>query len=123
MKTMSRATATMTLLALVVTPLLSCFVPAQLLSAEDHSCCAAMGSQCGSEKMSSPQSCCTSDSDSTQAYAVSGPQSQYRAALPVLAVLAADVEVTPSILFFIATGFESHSPPLSPPETFSILRT
>src|ERR1700686_5460585 len=54
----TRLCAVAALLALLGVPGLSCFVPQQLLGADEKECCRQMGSQCGSKDMSSPQSCC-----------------------------------------------------------------
>ena len=62
MKLRTRLFAVAALLALLGVPGLSCFVPQQLLGADEKECCRQMGSQCGSKDMSSPQSCCKSPS-------------------------------------------------------------
>src|SRR5258706_7257000 len=65
----TRLCAVTALLALLGVPGLSCFVPQQLLGADEQECCRQMGSQCGSKEMSSPQSCCKSPSQqSVQPY-------------------------------------------------------
>jgi len=111
------------LLALLGTPSLSCFVPRQLLNAGENDCCRQMGDQCGSQTMPSSQSCCESPSQVSQPYISSvshtaGPSSAgvVLAILPILQVtLPAIVNLTPAF-------DEFHSPPLSPPETNSVLR-
>src|ERR1700719_5069609 len=73
MKLRPRLFAVAALLALLGVPGLSCFVPQQLLGADEQECCRQMGSQCGSKEMSSPQSCCKSPSQqSVQPYIGSG---------------------------------------------------
>ena len=52
MKLRIRLFAVAALLALLGVPGLSCFVPQQLLGADEKECCRLMGSQCGSKDMS-----------------------------------------------------------------------
>src|SRR5580704_2469464 len=102
------------LLALLGTPSLSCFVPRQLLNADQSDCCRQMGDQCGSNTMPSSQSCCTSPSQVSQPYigSVSHPG-------PVVSVALAILPIVTAPLPLVQTGHsriaEFYSPPLSPP--------
>jgi hypothetical protein len=119
----TRFWAVTTLLVLLVMPGLSCFVPQQLLSASENECCRQMASQCGSQEMSSHQSCCKSPTQqSAQLYIGGGehfqvaPAAAVTAFLPVARtsiVLAADSALTIS---------QFSSPPLSFSEANSVLR-
>jgi hypothetical protein len=119
----TRLCALSALLALLGVPGLSCFVPQQLLGADQEECCRQMGSQCGSKEKSSPQSCCKSSSQqSVQPYIGSVEHSQVAPAAPVAAFFpdqsAPNLQVddsTSTIMMF-------HSPPLSLSETISVLR-
>ena len=111
------------LLALLGTPGLSCFVPRQLLGADQNECCHQMGSQCGSKEMSSSQSCCKSPSQqSVQPYIGSGEHSRI---VPVT-VVAVFLLVEPTQILLVAdsglTITRFLSPPLSLSETNSVLR-
>jgi hypothetical protein len=120
----SRLWAVTALLALLGTPGLSCFVPRQLLGAGEQECCRQMGSQCGSKDMSSPQSCCKSPiQQSAQPY-LSSSVEHFQISPPTAVAAFSPVERTPPL--FVAdsalTVVEFHSPPLSLPETNSVLR-
>jgi hypothetical protein len=110
------------LLALLGTPSLSCFVPRQLLNANDSDCCRQMGDQCGSSTMPSSQSCCTSPTQVSQPYISSVSHQGPSSAGIVLATL----PIAPALLSLAVNGSptiaEFHSPPSSPPEANSVLR-
>jgi hypothetical protein len=119
----TRFCAVAALLALLGTSGLSCFVPHELLGADQSECCRQMGSQCGSKDMSSPQSCCKSPSQqSVQPYLSSGVHPQ----LGPSAVVAAFLPVGPTPNLLVALSIfnitQYHSPPLSLPETTSVIR-
>jgi len=123
MKLRTRFCAVAALLALLGMPGLSCFVPQQLLGADEKECCRQMGSQCGSKEMSSPQSCCKSPSQqSVQPYIGSG---EHLRIVPV-ATVAAFLPVEPTSILLVEdsrlTIAQFHSPPLSLSETNSVLR-
>jgi len=109
------------LLALLGTPSLSCFVPRQLLNADESDCCRQMGDQCGSTKMPSSHSCCESPRQVSQPYISSVSHQGRSSASVVLAIL----PIVPALLPLAVNGSptiaEFHSPPLSPPETNSVL--
>jgi hypothetical protein len=119
----TRFCAVTTLLVLLVMPGLSCFVPQQLLSASENECCRQMGSQCGSQEMSSRQSCCKSPTQqSAQLYIGSGEHFQIAPA----AATAAFLPVAPTGILLDANSVlaiaQFHSPPLSFSEANSVLR-
>jgi hypothetical protein len=119
----TRFCAVTTLLVLLVMPGLSCFVPQQLLSASENECCRQMGSQCGSQEMSSHQSCCKSlAQQSVQLYVGSGEHFQITPASAVTAFL----PVAPTSILLAANSAltipQFHSPPLSFSEANSVLR-
>jgi hypothetical protein len=110
------------LLALLGTPSLSCFVPRQLLNANDSDCCRQMGDQCGSTTMPSSRSCCESPLQVSQPYIGSISHTGPASAGVVLAILPISPAVLPLAVNGSPTIAEFHSPPLSPPKTNSILR-
>jgi hypothetical protein len=123
MKLSTRLFAVAALLALLGVPGLSCFVPQQLLGADEKECCRQMASQCGSKEMPSPQSCCKSPSQQgVQPYIGSSEHSRIVPVTTVTAFL--PVESTPILLVAESalTIAQFHSPPLSLSETNSVLR-
>src|SRR5579862_5560319 len=119
----TRSCAAVALFALLGTPGLSCFVPGQLLGADQKECCRQMGSQCGSKEMSSPQSCCKSPREqSAQPYIGSAEHSQVARS----AAVATFLHIEPSPIALLAESAlnlaQFHSPPLRLFETDSILR-
>ena len=118
----SKFAALIALLVLVGMPAMACFVPRQLLNTEEHACCRSMGDQCGSKKMPSPQSCCKSVSQEQQVYVSSAADLQISSPHLVLAVLPSAPDTVPAVQHFPSISVSDHSPPLSPPETTSILR-
>lgn len=118
----TRLWAVTALLALLGTPGLSCLVPRQLLSASESDCCRQMGSQCGSQEMSSPQSCCKSPSQNAQPYVSSGAHLRLASAVAVTAVLPVAQTPVPHVVNEASATGRSHSPPISLPESNSVLR-
>lgn len=123
MRMRTRFWAVTTLLVLLVMPGLSCFVPQQLLSASENECCRQMASQCGSQEMSSHQSCCKSPAQqNAQLYIGSGEHFQIA---PVV-VVTAFLSVAPTPILMVAdsalTIAQFHSPPIGLSETNSVLR-
>ena len=123
MRMRTRFWAVTTLLVFLVMPGLSCFVPQQLLSASENECCRKMFSQCGSQEMSSHQSCCKSPTQqSAQLYIGSGEHFQIAPTAAVTAFL----PVAPTSIVLAANSAltipQFHSPPLSFSEANSVLR-
>ena len=119
----TRFLAVTTLLVVLLMPGLSCFVPQQLLSASENECCRQMASQCGSQEMSSTQSCCKSPTQqSAQLYIGSGEHFQIAPTAAVSAFL--PVAPTSAVLAdnSALTIPQFHSPPLSFFEANSVLR-
>src|ERR1700730_19110124 len=97
----SRFWAVAALLVLLVMPGLSCFVPQQLLSASENECCRQMGSRCGSQEMSSHQSCCKSlAQQSAQLYIGGGEHFQIAPA----GAIAAFLPVAPNCILLAANS-------------------
>jgi hypothetical protein len=122
MKLRDTLLAVAALLALLGTPTLSCFVPRQLLNADENDCCRQMGDQCGSKTMPSSQSCCTSPSQVSQPYIGSVNHTGPSSTGVVLAILPISPAPLPLIRDGSPTIAEFHSPPLSPPKANSVLR-
>ena len=119
----TRLWAVTALLALLGTPGLSCFVPRQLLNASEKECCRQMGSQCGSKEMSSPQSCCKSpNQQGAQPYISSAGHIPLAFGLAGVAILPSAPSQTLLVANLASAARQYHSPPLSLPETTSVLR-
>lgn len=118
----ARFLAVVALLALIAAPLLSCFVPRHLLSAAENECCRQMAEQCDSKNMPSSHSCCKSSDQGSQPYVKSVENSRLANPIAVAAIL--PVISIPQLSVLSATSIveESHSPPLSPPESTTVLR-
>jgi len=122
---MVRWTGKFALLALVLSiwasPLIACMLPGAVLTVEERECCDAMASDCGDMDMPASHSCCTVTVHEAGPYLVkasfSSNHSQSAAVLelPQKATSAAG-------LTLVKSWVVTHSPPLSPPLTISVLR-
>jgi hypothetical protein len=115
-------TAMVALLAFVVAPMLSCFVPQHVLNAEESECCRQMGDQCGSKNMPSSHSCCKSSDHDSQPYVKSVENSGPASPIGVTAILPVIAIPTRSVLNAASATEEFHSPPVSPPAGITVLR-
>lgn len=115
-----RFTAVVAFVTLLATPLLSCFVPGHVFSAGENECCRQMA-ECGSKNMPS-HSCCKSSDQGSQPYVKTVENSRLANPIAVAAIL--PVISLPQLSVLSATSIieESHSPPLSPPESTTVLR-
>lgn len=124
MKLGIRLTGIVTILALVVVPALSCFVPRQAMNMDDHACCKQMGDKCGGKNESSPKSCCATEDHGSQPYVASAAKSGVYVPLQlglVLAIPAIAVQAVANEHETISS-LGIHSPPRSAPEAIAILR-
>jgi hypothetical protein len=123
MRMKTRLWAVTTLLALLVAPGLSCFLPRQLLSAAENQCCRKMGLQCGSKEMDSQQSCCKAPSqEGVQPFVGSIEHSRLAPATTVAAFLSVEPSLIRLVVASALTVAQVHSPPLILSETNSVLR-
>ena len=110
-----------TVLSIWAAPLMACMFPGAILTVEERECCAAMASDCGDMDMPASHSCCTITVHEAGPYLVktsfSGTHSQAAAVLelPQKTTAAAGLTVAKSAVV-------TPSPPLSPPQTISVLR-
>src|SRR5258708_5885148 len=111
-------------LSLQAVPLMACMLPDSLLTEEERACCKAMADDCGQMEMPASHSCCkitVHDSDPFLVNSCFAAGHSQMAAAPLVLVHGSDV-------FLPATGTQHssvakiHSPPVSPPPVFSILR-
>ena len=103
-------------------PLMACMLPDALLTAEERECCKDMGDQCGQMEMPSSHSCCKPTVREGDSYIIS---SRFTASHPQLLavpqIACADI-LLPTNLSRSNSLVQVGSPPVSPPETISILR-
>ena len=103
-------------------PLMACMIPASLLTDEERECCKNMADDCGHMDMPASHSCCKVVARQIDPYLIN---SRFPTLHPVPAVtLFVAVEMNPSTAkaWVACSPFHGHSPPLSPPDTISILR-
>src|SRR5215472_9620374 len=110
-------------LALLTMPGLSCFVPGQMLGESQNECCRQMGPRCGSQEMSSPQSCCkTSSQQIVQPYIGSGEHFRIGAAVIVASFVSVDAISSVLVEDAASPSTQFRSPPSGLSETGSVLR-
>ena len=108
-------------LSVWASPLMACMLPDAMLTLEERECCQTMAGQCGDMDMPTSHSCCTPTVRENAPYLIGT-----RFAAPVSQAVAA-LQVTGAAIFTDSVSHvynwdSTHSPPLSPPETISILR-
>lgn len=120
----SRFSTITVLLALLAAPDLSCLVPRALLGIGDVDCCQRMGSHCNSHGMPSSSTCCKSLQQDTQPYVRSADILTF--CLARMPLVAAVLPAAPPVASFAVDASsiirQSHSFPVSPAETISVLR-
>ena len=111
-------------LSLQAVPLMACMLPDSLLTEEERACCKEMDGDCGQMEMPASHSCCkmtVHDSDPFLVNPRFATGHSQTAASSLILVHGSDV-------FLPATDArhpfveQIHSPPVSPPPVFSILR-
>ena len=109
-------------LSLWGSPLMACMLPDALLTVEERECCKNMANECGQMEMPSSHSCCkvtVRDGDSYLASSRVLPAHSHLVAS--LLIPRTDFSL-PAALPPARPWMQAHSPPVSPPETISILR-
>jgi len=109
--------------SLWASPLVACMLPDAVLTFEERECCQNMADDCGQMDMPASHSCCTLTVRETDSYLVN---SRFAAAIsaqqaPAILDLASKIAL-PETLHPGWTSASTHSPPVSPPQTISILR-
>lgn len=123
---MVKWTGKLAVVALVVSlwasPLMACMLPDALLTVEERECCKSMANDCGQMDMPTSHSCCKVVVRQADSCVVNSRfptvQSLVDVTLPVTTTKSALPLSPPQA----NTAFAGHSPPVSPPETASILR-
>jgi hypothetical protein len=101
-------------------PLMACLVSDTLTEAE-RECCQQMGDECGSSAMPDSHSCCKTTLQQVDPYLANSRFDFSYSHPAVIQVLQSDFSGSAAISELQSCSQE-HSPPVSPPETISILR-
>jgi hypothetical protein len=113
-------------LILLVTPIMACLIPAASMTAAERDCCKRMAQECGKAGMPQSHSCCltTSVPDHFAAIKSSSDVNALHVTLAVTYALDHAFRI-PELVDFFGSGpwaADSHSPPISPPASISVLR-
>jgi hypothetical protein len=102
-------------------PLLACMMPDALLSNEERECCKNMANECGQMEMPASHSCCKVVGPQIDSY-VSNSRFPTIHPAPAVTLLVAGDENPLTNVTVAKSPFLGYSPPVSPPDTISILR-
>ena len=123
---MVRSTGKLAVLALVMSlwasPLMACMLPDALLTVEERECCKQMADDCGQMDMPSSHSCCKVVVRQADSYLVNSRFPTVHSVVGLTLFVTTTENSLPLSPEQANTGFVGHSPPVSPPETISILR-
>jgi hypothetical protein len=123
---MVKWTGKLAVLALVVSlwasPLMACMLPGALLTVEERECCKHMADDCGQMDMPSSHSCCKVVVKQADSCLVKSRFQTVPVSPDVTLCVATVDHSLPANAGLTKTVFAGHSPPVSPPETISILR-
>lgn len=123
---MVKWTGKLAVVALVVSlwasPLMACMLPDALLTVEERECCKSMANDCGQMDMPTSHSCCKVVVRQADSYLVNSRFPTAHSVVGVTLPVTTTKSALPLSLPQANTGFAGHSPPVSPPETTSILR-
>ena len=123
---MVRWTGKFAVLALVVSlwasPLMACMLPDALLTVEERECCKSMADDCGQMDMPASHSCCKVVVRQADSYLVNTRFPTVHSIVGFTLFVVTPESSLPVIPEPMNTAFTGHSPPISPPETVSILR-
>jgi hypothetical protein len=109
-------------LSLWAMPLMACMLPDAPLTAAERECCKDMAGQCVQMKMPSSHSCCQATVLQSDPYVISPRFKQAHVQIFAAPLVSCqDLFVTAAASRFESSA-QTHSPPVSPPQTVSILR-
>ena len=109
-------------LSLWASPLMACMLPDATLTVEERECCLTMANDCGDMEMPASHSCCTVTVREASPYLV---KARFAASHSQPAGSILDVAKSiPSLESFspVEKSIMAHSPPVSPPQSLSVLR-
>jgi len=109
-------------LSLFASPVVACMVPDALLTEAERDCCSTMADQCGGTAMSESHSCCKMTVREIDPYLTNSRFAPDQVQ-PAAAVFdAADSVPSPETFSSMTLWAHTHSPPISPPESITVLR-
>jgi hypothetical protein len=106
-------------LSVWASPVMACMISATLTEAE-RECCEQMAGNCGSSAMPDSHSCCNTTVQQLDPYLANSRFDFSYSHPAVIQVLGTDFHAPAAMAE--AQSSQAHSPPVSPPETISILR-
>jgi hypothetical protein len=101
-------------------PLMACMIPGDALTEAERECCQQMGDSCGSATMPDSHSCCKTTVQQIDPYLAKSRLDSSFTFSAIIPVAQPDFLAPVSAVPMQAA--HAHSPPVSPPETISILR-
>jgi hypothetical protein len=101
-------------------PLMACIVSGDVLTEAERECCQQMADNCGSAMMPDSHSCCKNTVQQIDPYLKNSCFDFSFSSTALVQVAAIDISAPPTLVPMHAA--QAHSPPVSPPETISILR-
>jgi len=102
-------------------PLLACMMPDALRTDEERECCKNMANECGQMEMPASHSCCKVVGPQADSYVINSRFPNIHPAPAVSLLVAADESPLTNVTVARSPSL-GHSPPVSPPDTISILR-
>ena len=109
-------------LSLWASPLMACMLPDALLTVEERECCKQMADDCGQMDMPASHSCCKLVVREADSYLVNFRFPTVHSVVDIVLFVTTTENSFPLSPARVNTGLVGHSPPVSPPETISILR-
>lgn len=101
-------------------PLMACMVSGDVLTEDERECCQQMADNCGAAMMPDSHSCCKTTVQQMDPY-LKNSSFDLSGSQTALAQVAAIDFATPVTMVPVQPA-QAHSPPVSPPETLSVLR-
>jgi hypothetical protein len=109
-------------LSVWASPLMACMLPDAVLTVEERECCKSMADDCGGMAMPASHSCCKVVVRQADAYLINSRFPTVHSVTSVTLFVFTIEHSLPATPLQANTMFAGHSPPISPPETISILR-
>jgi hypothetical protein len=103
-------------------PLMACMLPDAVLTVEERECCKSMADDCGQMAMPASHSCCKVVVRQADSYLINSRFPTVHSVSSVTLFASTIQHSLPASPHQANTTFASHSPPVFPPETISILR-
>ena len=102
-------------------PLMACIVSGDISTEAERECCQQMADNCGSVTMPDSHSCCKTTVREIGSY-LANSRFDFSYSHPAVTQLVGMDFYAPATLTEAQSLVQTHSPPVSPPETISILR-